>query len=139
MADAGLLHVLHPVGLEQLGELQEAIMQAAPTHAAALHAELSFVDVSEISEYASEHPRAARYLSSIKSQHRATNVDRDALMAACAQAGVTVTLENGMIRVPRDSALDFLEVLDRRRYELELVLGSPEQYRAASRALVTRH
>jgi hypothetical protein len=29
--------------------------------------------------------------------------------------------------------MDFLEVLDRRRYELELVKGSPEQYKAASR------
>lgn len=30
--------------------------------------------------------------------------------------------------------MGFLEVLDRRRYEIELVANSPEQYRAASRS-----
>lgn len=138
MADSALLHILHPAGFELLGELQDAIMQAAPAHAIALGAEIPFVDVSAISAYASGHPRAARYLSSIRSQNRATNVDRDALIAACAQTGVAVTVDNGTIRVPRESVLDFLEVLDRRRYELELVLGSPEQYRAASRDLISR-
>jgi hypothetical protein len=29
--------------------------------------------------------------------------------------------------------MDFLEVLDRRRYQLELVKGTPERFRASSR------
>ena len=39
----------------------------------------------------------------------------------------------GKISVAAGHELGFLEVLDRRRYELELVKGQPERFRAASR------
>jgi len=41
---------------------------------------------------------------------------------------------NGKIIVEEDAVLGFLEVLDRRRYELELVKGSSERFKAASRS-----
>ena len=36
--------------------------------------------------------------------------------------------------VDENHVMGFLEVLDRRRYEIELVANFPEQYRAASRS-----
>ncbi|MHB0971550.1 MAG: hypothetical protein ACYC9N_01885, partial [Thermoanaerobaculia bacterium] len=50
-----------------------------------------------------------------------------------ANNGVDVTDVKGKLIVRDGQIMDFLEVLDRRRYELELVKGSPERFRAASR------
>lgn len=51
----------------------------------------------------------------------------------CKTTRVEVRIVNGKITVNDGHEMGFLEVLDRRRYELELVKGSPERFRAASR------
>jgi hypothetical protein len=43
-----------------------------------------------------------------------------------------------MIVVPKEHVLGFLEVLDRRLYEVELVRDSPEQFKATSRQKIER-
>ncbi len=77
--------------------------------------------------------RAARYLASIRSQKETKNIDKTALKKLCKSTGVDLRESNGRLAVDDAHILGFLEVLDRRRYELELVKGSPERFRAASR------
>jgi hypothetical protein len=45
--------------------------------------------------------------------------------------------EGGKLVVDPKSIMDFLGVLDRRVYEVELVKGSPEPFRATSRSRIT--
>lgn len=78
------------------------------------------------------HPRAARYLASIRSQET-RNVNKTALRKLCKKTGVEMSVVDGRFVVPEEHVLGFLEVLDRRRYELELVSGSPERFRATGR------
>jgi hypothetical protein len=47
--------------------------------------------------------------------------------------GVEITDSKGKIAVAACHEMGFLEVLDRRRYELELVKGQPEHFKAGSR------
>ena len=134
LIDALNVHILRPSGFEFAGKLQEAIMAAVPNNVTAIKADLSFVNFDVIETYASQHSRAARYLASIRSQGEAQNIDRGRLIQLCTHTGVETEEANGQITVAEKHVMGFLEVLDRRRYEIELVADAPEQYRAASRS-----
>lgn len=133
--DAGV-HILRPAGFEFVGELQEAILKAAPTNLKAIKADLPFVDFGPIETYAAAHPRAARHLASIRAQHETKNIDQGRLKNACERTGVKVRTVQGKLVVDPSSIMDFLGVLDRRLYQVELVKGSPESSRAASRSKI---
>lgn len=134
LIDAQNVHILRPSGFEFAGHLQAAIMAAVTTNVTALKIDLGFVKFDVIEAYASQHPRAARYLASIRSQGEAQNIDRGRLTQLCAHTGVETEEVDGQITVTEKHVMGFLEVLDRRRYEIELVADTPEQYRAASRS-----
>jgi hypothetical protein len=134
LIDAQNVHILRPSGFEFAGQLQAAIMAAVSTNVIAIKADLGFVNFDVIEGYASQHPRAARYLASIRSQAESKNIDRDLLIQLCSHTGVDTVEVDGQITVVAKHVMGFLEVLDRRRYEIELVANTPEQYRAASRS-----
>lgn len=133
LVDNQRIHILRPSGFEFAGKLQEAILGAVAGNVAILHADLPFVEFAGIQDYASTHPRAARYLASIRSQQEVARIDRQHLLDACAATGVEVTSDDEQIVVDERNVMGFLEVLDRRRYEVKLVPDEPEQYRAPSR------
>jgi hypothetical protein len=83
--------------------------------------------------YAITHARAARYLASIRAQDGTKNIDRRSLKDLCKATGVEIHETDGKIAVEEDQIIGFLEVLDRRRYEVALIKNSPERFRAASR------
>jgi hypothetical protein len=80
--------------------------------------DLPFVQFAGIQDYTSTHPRAARYLASIRSQQEVARIDRQHLLDACAATGVEVTEDGEQIVVDDRNVMGFLEVLDRRRYEV---------------------
>lgn len=133
LVDSAGTHIWRPSAFEFLGRLTQAILDAVPDNVGAIRAELPFVDFARIEEYTTERPRAARYLASIRTQVL-NGLDRDALLDLCRHTNVAVEDQTGMLVPGPDNVMGFLEVLDRRRYELELVLGQPERFRASSRA-----
>lgn len=133
LVDSHNVHILRPSAFEFVGQLQEAILSAVPENVAAIQKDLAFVNFATIENYAGTHPRAARYLASIRSQTETTNVDRSALKKLCKVTGVEVSEFKGQLIVDNSHIMGFLEVLDRRRYEIELVKGLPERFRASSR------
>jgi len=133
LVDAANVHILRPSGFEFAGQLQQAILDAVPENVKAIHKDLAYVEFDGIEAYAGRHPRAARYLASIRGQAETKNIDKASLKRLCKSTGVEVTETKGKITVASGHEIGFLEVLDRRRYELELVKGQPERFRAASR------
>jgi hypothetical protein len=133
LVDAENVHILRPASFEFAGKLQEAVLAAVPENIRQIQNQLSFVDFTPIEEYASGRPRAARYLASIRAQGETRNIDEKALRQQCRRTGVQVGKTHGKLVVAEGQVMAFLEVLDRRRYEVELVAGKPERYRAASR------
>jgi hypothetical protein len=133
LVDSKSVHILRPSGFEFAGKLQDAILEAVPTNVAAIQKELAFVEFETVQDYASAHPRAARYLASIRAQKETKDIDKIALKKLCKDTGVEVSESKGKLIVDSSHIMGFLEVLDRRRYQLELVKGSPERFRAASR------
>ena len=133
LIDNQRVHILRPSGFEFAGKLQDAILVAVAGNTEMLQADLPFVQFGGIQEYASTHPRAARYLASIRSQQEVARIDRQHLIEACAATGVEIAEDGEQLVVNERNIMGFLEVLDRRRYEVRLVPEEPEQYRAPSR------
>ncbi|HOI98030.1 MAG TPA: DUF4868 domain-containing protein [Rectinema sp.] len=133
LIDSTNIHILRPSGFEFAGKLQQAILDAVTDNIKALREDIAFVEFAGIEAYAANHPRAARYLASIRGQAETTNIDKTALKELCKSTGVEVSESKGKIAVSAGHEMGFLEVLDRRRYELELVKGQPERFKAASR------
>jgi len=74
LIDSENIHILRPSGFEFVGQLQKAIMAAVSTNVTLLKEDLTFVDFDVVEKYASKHPRAARYLASIRSKNEAVNI-----------------------------------------------------------------
>lgn len=133
LVDSANVHILRPSGFEFAGKLQQAILGAVPENIKALRKDLAFVDFDAVEAYAGEHTRAARYLASIRGQKETRNIDKSLLKKLCERTGVQVAESHGRLIVTDGHEMAFLEVLDRRRYEISLVREKPERYRAASR------
>jgi hypothetical protein len=133
IVDAKNIHVLRPSGFEFAGKLKDAVLAAVPQNVKLVQQDLKFVDFDNIQAYAAKHSRAARYLASIRGQKETKGIDKNALKNWCKKTGVDVDEVDGKLTVPDEQIMGFLEVLDRRRYEIELVKASPERFKAASR------
>ena len=132
LIDAEHTHIWRPAAFEFLGGLKQAVLDAVPENVAAIRHDVTFVDFTSIQTFAATHSRAARYLASIRTQALA-GMEPQRLMALCDRAEVPFEHVAGMVRVAAPHVMDFLEVLDRRRYDLELVPGTRERFRATSR------
>lgn len=127
------VHIWRPSGFESTGNLQKAILAAVPQNVAVLRQQLAIVQWNTLESYAKAHPKAARYLASIREFGNLAQITKKALADACKSTNVAVSVRAGVLHVPAGHELGFLEVLDRRRYEVELIPGKPEKFRAPSR------
>lgn len=133
LIDEQNVHILRPSGFEFAGQLQQAILNAVPGNVAVIQAELTYIEFDSIKQYAAKHPRAARYLASIRTQKEMKDIDKTSLKKLCKSTGVDVSESNGKVIIAAGYEMAFLQVLDRRRYQLELVKNKPEKFVAASR------
>lgn len=133
LIDSTTIHVLRPSGFESAGKLRAAILAAVPQNVQAIQNDLGFLDLTNIQDYAIKRPRAARYLASIRAEKQTENVDKHLLKDLCANMGVEISEANGTITVQDGHIMSFLEVLDRRRYGVELRQDNTEYFRAANR------
>lgn len=133
LIDTNNVHILRPSGFEFVGKLQQAILNAVPGNVAAIKAELTFIAFDGIEQYAAKRPRAARYLASIRGQEELKDIDKAALKKLCKNTGVDVSESKGKVIIADGHEMAFLQVLDRRRYQLELVKDKPEKFVAANR------
>jgi hypothetical protein len=134
LMDSRSVYIVHPASFEWLAHTQEAVLAAVPVNVTIMRGLADFLDFDGIQRYASHHSRAARYLASISSFRDRGPLDRGAIERLCRSTGVPLTDSDGKMAVAAGHELAFLEVLDRRRYSLDLVAGSPEPFVAESRS-----
>ena len=132
LIDSENVHILRPSAFEAMGKLKEAILAAMPPNVNHIQQSIPFVNFGNVRDYASQRPRAARYLASIRTQNL-RGIERSALQTLCEKSGVELEVNNGKLMVNEKYILDFLEVLDRRRYVDELDPNTPAPYKATSR------
>ena len=131
--DSKMVHILHPKGFVALGDIEGYMLSAVADNIDAITPHLDFVNLEPIEEYACDSIRAAAYIASIKAQQWAQGFNKATLMEFCWLNGIEVAERDQKIDVPRRHILDFLQILDRRRYEFNLAEGPPEYFKATNR------
>lgn len=132
--DSENIHIWRPNSFRLLADLNPVIMEAASEHLSSIQEHLPFIDFSPIVEYVTTRTRPAQYVAVINSRGRAKNINLSALQELCEQNNIElIEGEDGRSRINDNHIMPFLEVLDRRRYKIELVQDNAELYRAASR------
>ncbi|WP_185844203.1 hypothetical protein [Bordetella hinzii] len=64
------------------------------------------------------------------------NIDKSSLKKLCKNTGVDISESKGKVIIADGHEMAFLQVLDRRRYQLELVKDKPEKFVAGSRKAI---
>src|SRR5690606_23445418 len=95
LVDDQQVHILRPSGFEYACSLQKAVLGAVPKNVASIQKRIEFVDFGPIAEYAKKHPRAARYLASIRTHPG--KVDKSLLLELCKVTGVELNQDNGQL------------------------------------------
>ena len=132
LIDSKFVHILHPKSFEFAGNLEQFILNSVEKNAEIIQNYFPFVSIDPIKKYAATHPRAARYLASIRANW-AKNTNKDSLKQLCDDNNVKIRELNGQFSISDAEIIGFLEVLDRRRYNIKLVTNDPERFRAVSR------
>lgn len=86
----------------------------------------------EAKDYIQSHISAARLIASIKASGKMNHLDITNVEVACKEQGITISNKNGKISLDKQNTMDFLKLIDRRLYSIDLT-GSPEKYEAKSR------
>lgn len=132
LIDAENIHIWRPTAFELLGGLQQAILDAVPENIETIKKHLTFVEFRSIEDYAKKHPRAAKYLASIREQ-KLSGITHATLEECCRKTNIKISINGNQIKIDEKNIMGFLEVLDRRRYQIDLVPNNPERFRASGR------
>ena len=133
LIDDANIHILRATGFVSLAGIETVVMAAVPHNITRLQQQLPYVDFDSISAYASAHSRAAKVLASICSAGEGANVSKERLIATCNECAAEVQIAADRVRPQVGHELNFLYVLDRRLFRVQLVEGQVERYQAGSR------
>lgn len=129
------VYIWRPSTFESLLGLQAKVREATQVNISRIESAAMFLDLSGIAEYVSGSMRAARCLSSI-AHDSPSSLKIGLVVAELQKTNVPHSVNNGKLSVDPSDALDFLYVLDRRRYVSELTTSGREVYSASSRRKV---
>lgn len=131
--DADTAYILHPSNFEYLAGAKERILEKAEENTRELSNVLPFLAVDRLAAYVATRPRAARLVASLRSRDDLHLTSKELLSTLCRATGVELEDNDGFIEPSEKHEMEFLNVLDRRRYLVELIKETPEIYEAPSR------
>lgn len=130
--------IWRPSGFIFTADMDEHIAACAAVNVDRISEVVTCVDFTGLREFVSKHKLAMRLVAAIKSRDDLVEVSLKRLKALCKANEVEFTTKNRKL-IPRDgSEMDFLLLLDRRLYTLELIEKRPETYQASSRHLAKK-
>lgn len=125
--------ILHYTGFEQLAEIQNVVSAKASDFMAEIAAKAGFIHQDRLGDYVRHHPRAAKLVASLRSRGDLERLSERKVKALCKKNGIQTETIDGLISPRPGFEIDFLELLDRRRYNLSLIDDENEFYVATSR------
>jgi hypothetical protein len=129
--------ILRPSGFEYIAGVEQAAADAAIDGTHEIERALRFVDFSDLAGFVGTHKRAARLIGSIRMRDDLARTSFEKLKRSCRKNGIAFTVVDRKIKPVGGSEMDFLELLDRRRYGVDLA-GEQELYVAPNRRIVPR-
>jgi hypothetical protein len=120
-------------GFEVISQLNDVILQSAQQNTVALGERLTWIDIDRLEQFVGTHMRSAKLIASIISRDNLELMTQDLLRSECERDGVIIEENNGKISPAERSEFGFLNVLDRRRYHIQLIPNVYEIYEAQNR------
>lgn len=129
------IDILHPSGFLYISKLDEQTLAHAADATNALAARIDFINFAHLAPLVAASKTAARLISSIKSRIDLEQTSQQRLLAKCMVFNIAIQQAAGLIAPQDDNQLvPFLQILDRRLYDYELIDDLVEEYVAGSRA-----
>lgn len=130
--------IWRPSGFIFTADMDEHIAACAAVNVDRISEDVTCVDFTGLRDFVSKHKLAMRLVAAIKSRNDLAKISLKRLKASCKANEVEFTTKSGKL-IPGDgSEMDFLLLLDRRLYTLELIEKRPETYQASSRHLAKK-
>lgn len=130
--------IWRPSGFIFTADMDEHIASCAIRNLDQISADVTCVDFSGLRDFVSKHKLAMRLVAAIRSRADLATVSLKRLRALCKANEVEFTTKKGRLTPDSGSEMDFLLLLDRRLYTLELIESRPETYQASSRHLAKK-
>jgi hypothetical protein len=128
-----LIQILHPTGFIYISNVENQLLTSAVTATTELVHRIGFVNFPALAEYVGTSKTCAKLIASIKSRTDLEQTDRLKLIASCQSMNIQFTEEGNMLLPETNHITDFLRLLDRREYEIDLTTIAPEIFIASSR------
>lgn len=130
--------VWRPSGFIFTADMDDHIAACAAGNVDRIAEDVTCVDFTGLKVYVSKHKLAMRLVAAIKSRNDLAKISVNRLKASCKANDVSFATKNGKLVPNEGSEMDFLLLLDRRLYTLELIEDEPETYQASSRHLAKK-
>ncbi len=127
------IDILHPFGFVFINDIDNQILDAAVNIANGLNQRINFIGFQFISEKIGRSKTCARLIASINAREDLEFTDMNKLITLCTGLGIVFRQEDGLYVPDEKHIEDFLRVLDRREYEVNVTSEPAEIYIAGSR------
>lgn len=133
----GHVFMLKVRSVEYLANIVEHVAGAAALKVRQIHNTVAFLDLSRIEADIAEHPRMARMAAAIAARSDLALIQRNRIEELAEHHGLVLNEVGGRLRCRRQDEAKLLEILDARRYHLDLTATGAVPYRATGRQKVT--
>ncbi|MBX4906548.1 MULTISPECIES: hypothetical protein [Rhizobium] len=135
---AANVFILHPRNVELVARISERVAATAAAKLQIIHNTLAFLDMSRIATAIAKHPQMARHAASIAANPGLGNFQKAKIEEIANLHGVVFkTLPDGRLQCRVQDHAKLLEILDARRYHLDLAGNGGDPYRATARQKVS--
>lgn len=133
----GHVFMLKVRAVEYLANIVEHVAGAAAHKVQQIHDTVIFLDFSRIQTDIAKHPKMARMAASIAARSDLAQIRQDRVEELATHHGLVLKEVGGRLQCRRQDEAKLLEILDARRYQLDLTANGPVPYRATGRQRVT--
>lgn len=131
------VYILNDRQMQLLADITSRVAATAKTKIQLIEDTINFLDLSRIKEKIEKHPRVARYAASIAQNPLIGNFQRANIETLAKQHGIVLTeVAAGKLQCRVQDEAKLMELLDARRYHLDLADNGGDPYRATGRQKV---
>jgi hypothetical protein len=127
------IDILHPSGFLYISGIDAHTLAHAEQATNALAQRINFINFAHIAPLVAQKVTAARLISSIKARQDLENTNEQKLIDKCIAHGVGLHQVGNLMAPVDNDLIAFLQILDRRLYDYDLLDNNTEQYLASSR------
>lgn len=130
--------ILNMRSMEQVGKIVQHVAMTAVSKIQAIQNAVTFLDLTRIAKNIAHHPRMARHAASIAANPNLSHFQKSVIETHASQHGIKFkVLANGQLQCRKTDEAKLLELLDARRYHIDLAGNGGDPYRATARQKVT--